>query len=86
MAISMSERRLTFVRTEEREKAYIQFFASLRQRLEFEPAFPLRQASPQGTNWHILTSLPWRGPESANINAIFNRRRELAYRTLPRLW
>lgn len=78
MAINMSERRLTFVRTDERERAYNRFFANLRERLKHdEPAFPLRKALPRGTNWHILASLPWVRPESAHINASFNRRREL---------
>jgi len=77
MALSMSERRLTFVRTDDREKAYIEFFASLNGRLKDEPEFPLREVSPQGASWHILASLPWLKPESANINAAFTRRKQL---------
>ena len=77
MAISMSERRLSFVRTDDREKAYIEFFASLNSRLKDEPGFPLREVSPQGASWHILASLPWLKPESAIINAAFTRRKEM---------
>ena len=76
-AINMAEGRLTFVRTNDREEAYITFFAALNARLQLEAGFPLRMASPQGVNWHILAPLPWNSPESANINASFTRRKEL---------
>jgi len=76
-SLSMSERRLTFVRTNDREDAYIKFFASLNARLKSEPGFPLREVSPQGANWQVLASLNWAKPESANLNASFTRRKEL---------
>jgi len=72
----MSDRRLTFVRTSDREEAYIGFFAKLNTRLGAERGFPLRNVSPQGQNWMILASFDWVGPESANINVSFTRRKE----------
>jgi CBS domain-containing protein len=56
-SVSMTERRLTFVRTTDREEAYISFFAKLNARLATETDFPLRNASPQGQNWLVLASL-----------------------------
>lgn len=76
-AISMTDRRLTFVRTNDREEAYIQFFAALNAKLKTLEDFPLRNVSPQGANWQILASLPWTRPESVNINAAFTKRKEL---------
>jgi CBS domain-containing protein len=86
MSISMAERRLTFARTNDLDKAYISFFAKLNTRLEAEKLFPLRNCSPQGQNWMILASFKWIRPEdpqvnwirpeAANINAQFARRKE----------
>ena len=76
-AISMTDRRLTFVRTNDREESYIEFFAALNARLKTEAGFLLREVSPQGANWQILATLPWLRPESVNINASFTRRKEL---------
>ena len=76
-AVSMTDRRLTFVRTNDREEAYIQFFAALNAKLKTEQGFPIREVSPQGANWQVLASLPWLRPESVNINASFTRRKEL---------
>jgi hypothetical protein len=74
MAISMSDRRLTFVRTTDREDAYIAFFAKLNAQLEKQPGFPLRNMSPQGQSWIILSSFQ---KDAALINAAFTRRKEL---------
>lgn len=76
-AISMTERRLTFVRTNDREEAYIQFFAALNTKLQGETSFPLREASPQGANWQTLAALSWQETDSVHVNASFTRRKEL---------
>jgi hypothetical protein len=76
-SLSMTDRRLTFVRTSDREESYISFFSKLNARLADEADFPSRQTSPSGTNWMILASLEWIRPEAANINASFTRRKEL---------
>lgn len=73
-ALSMSERRLTFVRTNDREEAYILFFAKLNSRLAKEAGFPLRNMSPQGQSWIVLASFQ---KDSALIIAAFTQRKEL---------
>jgi len=76
-AVSMTERRLTFVRTNDREEAYIRFFASLVDKLESESQFPLRKISPQGSNWHTLAYLETNPASIAGINASFSWRKRL---------
>jgi CBS domain-containing protein len=76
-SVNMTERRLTFVRTNDREKAYIRFFAELNKRLERESGFPLRNVSPQGQNWLVLAYLGGTPPEQAVISASFARRKRL---------
>jgi CBS domain-containing protein len=72
-AVKMTERRLAFVRTDDRERAYITFFASLNTSLGDEKSFPLRYSSPQGINWHTLASLD--RSDTATIVASFARRK-----------
>jgi CBS domain-containing protein len=76
-SVSMAERRLTFVRTNDREVAYISFFAKLNARLATETDFPLRNLSPGGQNWLVLGSLDRSRPELATIVASFARRKRL---------
>jgi hypothetical protein len=76
-AVSMSERRLSFVRTSDREEAYISFFAKLNARLANETNFPLRNVSPQGQSWLALASVDRSGAEAATIFASFTRRKQL---------
>lgn len=76
-SVSMTGRRLTFVRTNDREEAYISFFAKLNARLATETDFPLRSVSPQGQNWLVLASLDRSRPELATIVASFAWRKRL---------
>jgi hypothetical protein len=76
-SINMTERRLTFVRTNEREEAYIRFFSSLNARLKGQADFPSREMSPQGQSWIILATLRADGQEFAHVLASFSRRKEL---------
>jgi hypothetical protein len=76
-SVNMTERRLTFVRTNDREEAYIRFFAKLNARLAMESDFPLRNHSPQGQNWLVLASLDRSRPEVAKLVASFARRKRL---------
>lgn len=75
-SISMIERRLAFARTNDRQDAYITFFAKLNARLKSEIGFPLREVSPQGANWQVLAFLSLESGESASIGATFTRRKE----------
>lgn len=74
-SVNMRERRLSFVRTNEREQAYIRFFSHLKARLATEADFPLRDGSPQGQCWHVLASLNGSAAEGATIGASFARRK-----------
>lgn len=75
-AVNMTEGRLTFVRTNDRQEAYIRFFAKLNDQLA-KTDFPLRSGSPQGISWHVLASLDKQRPDSATIIASFARRKRL---------
>jgi len=78
VAVNMNERRLTFVRTNERVKKYIEFFSSLNARLEDVPGFPTSRITPKGANWQVLAFLPWSGrTQSASLFGTFTRNREL---------
>jgi CBS domain-containing protein len=76
-SVNMTEQRLTFVRTNVREEAYINFFARLKMQLAAESGFPLRDISPQGQSWHVLASLDQSQPDAATITASFARRQRL---------
>lgn len=78
VAVNMSERRLTFVRTNERAKKYVEFFNSLNTHLENVHGFPTSRITPKGANWQVLAFLPWAArTQSASLFATFTRRREL---------
>jgi hypothetical protein len=76
-SVNMSEGRLTFVRTNDREEAYILFFAKLNGLLAADGAFSWRNSSPQGQSWHIVASLDKSHPDTANVVASFARRKRL---------
>jgi hypothetical protein len=75
----MNERRLAFVRTNERADAYIKFFESLNKRLKAVPAFPSRHVPPpKGASWQVLAFLNWIGRgQSASLFATFTRNKEM---------
>jgi Domain of unknown function (DUF4268)/CBS domain len=78
VAINMSERRLTFVRTNDRADAYIEFFERLNERLRAVKGFPISHVSPKGANWQVLAFLNWTARmQSASLFATFTRNREL---------
>jgi CBS domain-containing protein len=56
-SLSMSEKRLTFVRTDDRQRAFIAFFSRVNSELKKYSDFPLKDTNPQGQNWHTLASL-----------------------------
>jgi hypothetical protein len=76
-SVRMTDRRLTFIRTNDREKAYIRFFSGLNGRLAAQKGFPPRNVSPQGMNWLQLASLNTSQPEAATIIASFSRQKRL---------
>lgn len=72
-SLSLSEKRLTFVRTDDRQRAYINFFSRVNAQIEGESGFPHRIISPQGQNWLTLASLQPGGVQSADIVGAFLR-------------
>lgn len=70
--VSMGEQRLTFVRTDSRQQAYIAFFNKVRALIRQKDAIPLRDSGPQGANWEPLVYLDPTG--IARIIAVFGRR------------
>jgi hypothetical protein len=74
----MTEKQLTFVRTNERANAYIKFFAALQSRLRDAGEFPIYNISPKGANWQVLTYLSAaQTPQGPGIFVTFTRTREL---------
>lgn len=55
--INLSEKHVTFARIREREQAYIHFFNQLISKLKEKTDFPIRELSPDGTNWIVCQSL-----------------------------
>lgn len=55
---NISAKTITFVRIQEREKAYIDFFSSLLQQLREAGKVPVRDASPDGSSWIIVVQEP----------------------------
>ena len=55
--LNMAEGQVTFSRIREREKAYINFFSKLLARLREKKALPVRQVSPDGTNWLLYQTV-----------------------------
>jgi len=55
--INLTEKRVTFARIREREKAYIDFFSVLLEQLRKKTNFPLRQVSLDGTNWVVCQTI-----------------------------
>lgn len=72
-SLSLSEKRLTFVRTDDRQRAYINFFSRVNTRIEREQGFPHRNISCQGQNWLPLANLLPAGMQTAEIVAAFVR-------------
>jgi hypothetical protein len=78
IAVNVSARRLTFVRTNERVKKYIEFFNRLNERLEEVHGFPTSRITPKGANWQVLAFLPWtERTQAAGLFATFTRNQEL---------
>lgn len=73
--LSMSEKRVSFVRTDDRQRSYINFFSLVNARMENELEFPPRVPSPQGYNWHRLALLPCSGSQRAEIVGAFVRQK-----------
>lgn len=56
--INFTEKKVTFVRIRERERAYIDFFNQLMHELKAVADFQVRESSPMGVNWINVLHLP----------------------------
>lgn len=71
--INQTEKTVTFTRIREREKAYIDFFSLLLEQLRKQAEFPLRQVSPDGTNWVVCQTVSTPGYIAGEFNYSFAR-------------
>lgn len=56
VSINMTEEKVTFARARDRERAYIEFFSAVQNKLREHPEFPLHPANPIGSNWLVLVN------------------------------
>jgi hypothetical protein len=73
--LNMTEARATFVRTRDRQQAYIAFFSALQAEMRDRSGFPLKPASPGGQHWLVVASLPAGGPQLGALVCSFGRNR-----------
>jgi CBS domain-containing protein len=60
VSINMTREKVVFARARDRERAYIDFFSAVQNRLREHAAFPLRPANPTGASWLTLVNFPER--------------------------
>lgn len=71
--LNRTEKVVTFVRIQEREKAYIEFFSKLLQELRDKANFPIKQVSSDGTNWVVCQTIASPGFVVGQFNYSFAR-------------
>ncbi len=71
--LNRTEKVVTFVRTREREKAYIEFFSKLLAELREKAQFPVKQISSDGTNWVVCQTITSPGLVVGQFNYSFAR-------------
>jgi hypothetical protein len=64
--INLSEQRVTFVRTKDRESAYIAFFSNLLEKVRQDGRTPTKGLSPDGQGWYVFAGVPVGGREAWN--------------------
>lgn len=62
-----------FSRIAERQRAYIDFYNALDQKLRKLPGFEQLDVSPDGSNWHSVKGIGWRGQNLALLIFAFGR-------------
>lgn len=75
--INLNEKRVTFIRIKEREKAYIDFFTKLLKELNNKASFPVRELSPNGANWIVIQTIPRSGQSFGSYAISFSRTKKL---------
>lgn len=72
-SVNMTERVVRFARIKERQKAYIDFFSKLINRLNQEPGFEEKHPLPDGSNWFFVKSVRVQDRTIAYFNFSFSR-------------
>lgn len=72
--VNLTDRKVTFVRSQERNQMYIKFFSELLNGLRGESELELRDANPIGVSWVNIANLPRNGKRHpASLNFAFTR-------------
>lgn len=72
--INITEEMIVFTRIKDREKLYIDFYSKLLSKLSKVARFHLRQASPDGLSWMIISRMPGGSAQTAFLGFSFARR------------
>lgn len=71
--LNLTEQRVTFVRTQGRESAYIAFFSRLLEKVRQDGRTPTKGLSPAGQGWYTFSGVSVGGREVAWLTASFAR-------------
>lgn len=72
-SVNMTKQVVRFARIKERQRAYIEFFSRLVDRLNEEEGFEEKQALPDGANWLYIKTVFIQGRTVASFNFAFGR-------------
>ncbi|MDO9087300.1 MAG: DUF4268 domain-containing protein [Anaerolineaceae bacterium] len=72
-SVNFNEQHVTFARIKEREIAYIDFFSQLLKDLAKKAEFPIKELSPSGTNWIVISAIPKNRPKYGLFVFSFSR-------------
>lgn len=72
--VNLTERKVTFIRSQERDQMYIKFFSELLNGIRHQNSFELRNVNPIGASWVNVANLPRSGKRHpASLNIAFTR-------------
>lgn len=71
--VNLTEGKVTFSRVKEREKAYIAFFSKLLTAIRTNADFPIKDVSPDGTNWLVVQTISPKGKTCGYYTFNFTR-------------
>ena len=75
--VNLGVGKITFSRIREREKAYITFFSKLLVEFRKKADFSIRDASPDGTSWIVIQTIPRSGGSVGQFTFSFTREKQL---------
>jgi CBS domain-containing protein len=77
VSVNMSEEKVTFARTKEREQLYIAFFSSFLTQLAPLAHFPIKDRSPDGSSWITVAGYPQQSPHDVLFVLSFARNKQV---------